>query len=87
MCLLILSLCAGGLGVSTIGGAATAGDVSPRTVLEQATQLEAAKNYQDAIAAYRRYLAQKPEDDDVRATLAKILSWHEQYDEAVGLYR
>ena len=87
VCLLILSLCAGGLGVPTIGGAATAGDVSPRTVLEQATQLEASKNYQDAIAAYRRYLAQKPEDDDVRATLAKILSWHEQYDEAVGLYR
>ena len=87
VCLLILGLCAGWLGVSTIGVAATAGDLSPRTVLEQAKQFESAKNYQDAIAAYRRYLAQKPEDDDVRATVAKILSWQEQYDEAVGLYR
>lgn len=87
VCLLIVGLCAGGLCVSTIGVAATAGDLSPRTVLEQAKQLEAVKNYQGAIAAYRRYLAQKPEDDDVRATVAKILSWQEQYDEAVGLYR
>lgn len=60
---------------------------TPPTILERATQLEQAKNYQEALDLYRQYLAQDLENDEVRASVAKVLSWQGRYDEAVALYR
>lgn len=59
----------------------------PRPLLKRARQLEQTKNYQGALDLYRQYLAQDPENDEVRASIAKLLSWQGQYDEAVALYR
>ncbi len=62
-------------------------DSSPRQVLERATALEAQKQYGEAVAAYRRYLVARPENDEVRAKVARLLSWQGQWDEAAALYR
>ncbi len=67
--------------------AAMAPDSSPRQVLQQAKALEDEKRYDEAIAAYRRYLLAKPDHDDARATMAKLLSWQGQREEAIALYR
>lgn len=62
---------------------------SPSTTLliEQAKQLETAERYQEAIAAYRQILVAEPENDDVRASLARLLSWQGSSTEAIELYR
>ncbi|MBS0169635.1 MAG: tetratricopeptide repeat protein [Nitrospira sp.] len=67
--------------------AAMAPDPSPRQVLQQAKALEDEQRYDEAIAAYRQYLLAKPDHDDVRSTVAKLLSWQGQRDEAITLYR
>lgn len=60
---------------------------SPRRLLEQGKSLEQRKQFPEAIAVYRQYLAARPENDEVRASLAKLLSWQRQWDEAGALYR
>ncbi|THJ20077.1 MAG: tetratricopeptide repeat protein [Nitrospira sp. CG24D] len=60
---------------------------SPRRLLEQGRSLEQQKQFPEAIAVYRQYLAARPENDEVRTTLAKLLSWQRQWDEASALYR
>jgi YaiO family outer membrane protein len=60
--------------------------VSPQETLAQARAFEAAKQYEQAMAGYRAYLEARPEDDEVRGTLARVLSWQGAYDEAVALY-
>jgi YaiO family outer membrane protein len=60
---------------------------APRRLLESAKRFEAQQQYPEAIAAYRRYLLLKPEDDAARSTFAKVLSWQGQYVEAVSEYR
>ncbi|NOS79033.1 MAG: tetratricopeptide repeat protein [Nitrospira sp.] len=62
-------------------------EASPRRLLEQGKFLEQQKQFPEAIAVYRQYLATRPENDEVRATLAKLLSWQQQWDEASALYR
>ncbi len=62
-------------------------DASPRALLEQANTHEQAKEYEVAIADYRRLLAIRPENDDVRATIARLLSWQGQLAEAAALYQ
>lgn len=64
-----------------------AGDISTHSLLEQAKQFEQTQRYDDAIATYRTMLRQDPDNDDVRATLAKLLSWQGAHAEAVELYR
>lgn len=66
---------------------ANSAEPSPRRLLEQGKALEQQKQFPKAIAVYRRYLAVRPENDEVRASLAKLLSWQEQWDEASALYR
>lgn len=66
---------------------AISAEPSPRRLLEQGKALEQQKQFPKAIAVYRRYLAARPENDEVRAALAKLLSWQEQWDEASALYR
>ncbi|MCC6140797.1 MAG: tetratricopeptide repeat protein [Nitrospira sp.] len=77
---------AGGGGFALSAQAASA-EPSPRRLLEQGKFLEQQKQFPEAIAAYRRYLAARPENDEVRASLAKLLSWQRQWDEASALYR
>lgn len=60
---------------------------TPRGILESAKRFEAQQQYPEAIAAYRRYLLLKPEDDAARSTFAKVLSWQGAYGEAVLVYR
>lgn len=60
---------------------------TPRRILERAKRLEAQQQYREAIAAYRRYLLLKPEDDAARSTVAKLLSWQGAYVEAGAVYR
>jgi YaiO family outer membrane protein len=76
-------------GLSCVAGRAEAksGDVPPRRLLEWAHQLEAAKQHPEAIATYRAYLTVNPENDEVRARIAKLLAWQGLYDEAVAEYR
>lgn len=62
-------------------------ELFPRRLLEQGKSLEQQKQFPAAIAVYRRYLAARPENDEVRAVLAKLLSWQGQWDEAGRLYR
>jgi len=65
----------------------TTGVPSIRVLREQAQQLEAAQQYPDAIARYREILRREPEQDDVRAALARLLSWQGSYTDAIDLYR
>ena len=67
--------------------AATATEPSPRHILERAKALEEEQQYGEAVAAYRQYLLARPDNDDVRATVARLLSWQGEWDEAAGLYR
>ncbi|MBX3328873.1 MAG: YaiO family outer membrane beta-barrel protein [Nitrospira sp.] len=56
-------------------------------ILTAAKEAEAAKEFDRAAGLYRDYLQRRPEDDEVRALLARVLSWHGQHEEAVTLYR
>jgi YaiO family outer membrane protein len=56
-------------------------------LLAQAKALEAAHQYQQAIAVYRDYLVIRPENDEVRGAVAKLLAWEGQYEDSVALYR
>lgn len=67
--------------------AAMAPDSSPRQILQQARALEEEKRYEEALAAYRQYLSVKPDHDEVRASVAKLLSWQGKWDEAAVGYR
>jgi YaiO family outer membrane protein len=60
---------------------------STRSLLEQAKQFEQTQRYGDAIAIYRTILGQDPENDEIRAALAKLLSWQGSHAEAAELYR
>jgi YaiO family outer membrane protein len=60
---------------------------TPGSLLERAKTLEAARQYQEAIAVYREYLTLRPDNDDVRGTVAKLLGWQGDYDESIALYR
>jgi len=60
--------------------------VSPSERRDQARAFDAAKQYEPAIASYRAYLEARPEDDEARGALARLLSWQGAYDEAVMLY-
>ncbi len=67
--------------------AAMAPESSPRQILQQARAWEEEKRYEEALAAYRQYLLAKPDHDEVRASVAKLLSWQGQWDEAAAGYR
>lgn len=72
-----------------VGNAQTQNTDTPssRALLEQAKHLESAQRYHDAIPLYREVLQREPEQDDIRATLARLLSWQGAYAEAADLYR
>jgi YaiO family outer membrane protein len=59
---------------------------SPSDPLFEARRHEAVQQYGPAADAYREYLIGNPENDDIRAALARVLSWQNQYEEAVALY-
>lgn len=66
---------------------AGAKEPSPRALLERAKTHEQAKEYEAALADYRRFLEARPDHDGVRATIAKLLSWQGQLPEAAALYQ
>lgn len=68
------------------GGTSLTPTTSPQEMLAQARAFEAAQQYEQAIASYWAYLAARPEDDEIRGALARVLSWQGAYDEAVALY-
>ena len=72
--------------VGGLSGHATA-DPLPQPLREQAKQLESAKRYDEAITTYRTMLRQDPENDEIRAALARLLSWQGFHEEAADLYR
>jgi YaiO family outer membrane protein len=79
-------------GVSLVGPAWAASEeagapLSPHELLSRARAFEAAHRYDQAIIAYRAYLAARPEDDEVRGALARVLSWTDHHDEAAALYQ
>lgn len=82
-----IALAAGWFSAPATMIAAMAPESSPRQILEQARALEEEKRYEEAVAAYRQYLLAKPDHDDVRASVAKLLSWQGQWDEAAAGYR
>ena len=59
---------------------------TPQEILTRARAFEAEKQYDQAVASYRTYLVVRPEDDEVRGSLARLLSWQGAYDEAITLY-
>src|SRR5689334_20081040 len=58
----------------------------PQETLTRARVFEAHHKYNEAIADYRTYLAAYPADDEVRGSLARLLSWQGAYEEAITLY-
>jgi YaiO family outer membrane protein len=89
-CALIIVLLVGGAGIVGPAWAAPEGAgalPSPQELLARAQAFEAAHRYDQAIIAYRAYLAARPEDDEVRGALARVLSWTDHYDEAAALYQ
>lgn len=68
-------------------GAAEAETMSVSDLLEQAKVMERDRRFDGAAALYRKALARRPEDDDIRVKLARIESWQGRYDEAATLYR
>ncbi len=60
---------------------------TPGQILETAQTFERRQEYTQAIVAYREYLRLRPENDEARGVLAKLLSWQGEYDEAISLYR
>lgn len=60
--------------------------LSRNEILTAATAAEAAKQFNRAAHLYRDYLQRRPEDDEVRARLARVLSWQGRHEEAVALY-
>ncbi|WP_447986418.1 tetratricopeptide repeat protein [Nitrospira sp. Nam74] len=66
---------------------AQTGHHTPRQMLESARAFEAQQEYPEAISAYRDYLVVRPDDDEARNSLAKLLGWQGYYDQAVSLYR
>lgn len=64
-----------------------ADEPSARSLIEQARQFEQAQQYADAIVIYRTLLREDPENDDIRAALAKLLSWQGAHAKAISLYR
>ncbi len=82
-------ICVGALVLCTVGyqPVHAADEPSSRPLLEQAKQFEQAHQYSDAIAIYRTILQQDLENDDVRAALARLLSWQGSHAESINLYR
>lgn len=66
---------------------AMAAPLSPQQILERARALAAARQYQEAVSAYRAYLEAKPEDDDVHRSLAQLFLSQGQYREAISVYQ
>ena len=64
-----------------------ADEAASRSLLDQAKQFEQAQRYADAIAIYRTLLRQDPENDEVRTSLARLLSWDGSHAEAAEVYR
>lgn len=56
-------------------------------VLAAATAAETAKDFGRAEHLYRNYLESRTDDDEMRARLARILSWQGHHEEAVALYQ
>ena len=83
----VTALTMAGVCLDAGSGQAQVADSSPRRLLEQAQALERQKQFPEAIAAYRKYVSLRPENDEARAALAKLLSWQGQWDEAGALYR
>ncbi len=59
---------------------------SARELLARARTLETKKQYEQAAAAYREYLAVRPKDDKAVASLAQVLVLQGGFAEAAGLY-
>ena len=59
---------------------------APETPLPRARRLRADGQYPDAIAAYEKYLAGKPEDVDVRIELAQANAWARNDKRAIEIY-
>lgn len=59
---------------------------SPREILAQARAFEAQKQYDQAAAAYREYLAMRPKNDNAKTALARLLTLQGNHEEAAGLY-
>ena len=73
--------------VVTAGAASVKPPLREMNTVARARAFEAAKQYEQAIAVYRAYLAKRSDDDEARAALARLLSSRERYDEAVILYQ
>jgi tetratricopeptide (TPR) repeat protein len=58
----------------------------PQAQLNRAKDFEDRKQYEQAVDSYRDYLKLRPEDDEVRGQIARLLSWQGHYDEALQLY-
>jgi tetratricopeptide (TPR) repeat protein len=61
-------------------------DPSDPRVLEADSDLADRATYPDAIALYRAYLGEHPEDGAVRLRLARVLSWNNELDAALREY-
>ena len=83
---IVRSLCVLLSFMGSLPGHAADGPIS-QPLREQAKQLESAQRYDEAIATYRTILRQDPENDEIRASLARLLSWRGFHAEAADLYR
>lgn len=61
--------------------------VSVGALLQQASQFETEKRFDEAIATYRKALRRRPDDDEIRGHLARVLSWQGHLTESIALHR
>ncbi len=85
---IVLIVClVGWVGVATASAASAKAPPQDTNTVARARAFEAAKQYDEAIAAYRAYLTKRSDDDEARGALARLLSSRGRYDEAVILYQ
>ena len=69
-------------------GMATADEpVALSEMVERAHRLESTQRFNEAAAVYREVLARRPDDDEIRGRIARVLSWQGQFEAAGDLYR
>jgi YaiO family outer membrane protein len=83
----VFLFCVLGLATGSLGAELDLSELpSAQAQLDHAKASELSKQYGQAVEAYRDYLKLKPQDDEARQSLARLLSWQGQYDDALQLY-
>jgi tetratricopeptide (TPR) repeat protein len=85
--IVLIACLVGWVGVARASAPSAKAPPQDTNTVARARALEAAQQYEEAIAVYQAYLKTQSEDDEARAALARLLSSRGGYEEAVILYQ